>query len=138
MPATKAAEYTKAKVISVPAALGRSPSGRNKTDKRLPASSSRSMPQEVCNRDLPNHRVVRTQSLPGLHRSTSAYAGWNLVYGPYSARRPAGHFRRAGNHSHQLGRRATQHHRRPGYLPDRDGALGSAEGEGGTRADYVQ
>src|SRR6266849_3115647 len=91
MPATKAAGYMKAKAISAPAAPGRSPSGRNKTDRRLPTSSSRSMPQEVCNRDLPNHRVVRTQSLLGFHRSAAPYAGWNLAHGPDSSQRKEQH-----------------------------------------------
>src|SRR5439155_3067867 len=65
MPATKAAACMKAKAIWVPVALGKSPSGHNKMGRRLLTSSSRSMPREVCNRDLPNHRVVRTQSIPG-------------------------------------------------------------------------
>src|SRR6266853_3713980 len=80
----------RARAIWVPVALGKSPSGLSKTGKQLRASSSRSMQREVCNRDLPNHRVVRTQSIPGLYRRAFAHPGWDLVLGPYSAGRPAG------------------------------------------------
>src|SRR5579859_1832294 len=103
MPAKKAVECMKAKETLARAELGRSPFGHNKEGRRLPTNSSRSMPREVCNRDLPNHRVVRPQSLSGLHWSASSHVGRNLVHGPHSTGRLAGHFGRAGNHSHELG-----------------------------------